>query len=133
MNQELKYVRRRRASVLIALLVVVALSSGICSALRRGVAPEGGPVEKAAGSSAPKASQEPRPQPSDPSNPPDPSNTSDAFDPQPINAGFPGLTTFRGNATRTYYGEGPVPHRPHVLWRYPSSGGLCSESTDESG
>ncbi|HET6771249.1 MAG TPA: PQQ-binding-like beta-propeller repeat protein [Actinomycetota bacterium] len=47
----------------------------------------------------------------------------------PINTAFAGLTTFRGNATRTYYGEGPVPAKPKVLWRYPSFGGLCSNSS----
>ena len=50
--------------------------------------------------------------------------------PQPINTGVAGLTTFRGNATRTYYGEGPVPTDPKILWRYPTSGGLCRESSD---
>ena len=49
--------------------------------------------------------------------------------PGPINTGFPGLTTFRGNATRTYYGEGPVPKDPEILWQYPSSGSLCGESS----
>jgi outer membrane protein assembly factor BamB len=51
--------------------------------------------------------------------------------PGPINTAFPGLTTFRGNASRSYYGEGPMPSDPGVLWRYPQSGGLCSESTNE--
>jgi outer membrane protein assembly factor BamB len=51
-----------------------------------------------------------------------------------INPKVPGLTTFRGNLTRSYYGEGPVPRRsPRILWRYPERGGLCSLSTDESG
>ena len=50
-----------------------------------------------------------------------------------INPEFPGVTTFRGNLTRTYYGQGPVPRRPRVLWRYPSSGGMCADSTDETG
>jgi outer membrane protein assembly factor BamB len=50
-----------------------------------------------------------------------------------INADVPGITTFRGNLTRSYYGEGPVPRRPRILWRFPSSGGLCSPSTDETG
>jgi hypothetical protein len=45
----------------------------------------------------------------------------------------PGLTTFRGNLTRSYHGEGPVPRRPKVLWRYPRTGALCSRSADESG
>jgi hypothetical protein len=50
--------------------------------------------------------------------------------PGPINTAFPGLTTFRGNATRDYYGEGPLPEDPVVLWRYPTSGGLCSSSNN---
>jgi outer membrane protein assembly factor BamB len=41
-----------------------------------------------------------------------------------------GLLTFRGSATRTYYGEGPVPSDPEVLWSYPgASGGMCAQST----
>ena len=51
----------------------------------------------------------------------------------PVNPDFPGITTFRGNLTRSYYGEGPVPRRPRVLWRYPRSGGMCADSTDETG
>ena len=43
--------------------------------------------------------------------------------PGPINTSFPGLTTFRGNATRNYYGEGPLPKHPQILWQYPQSGG----------
>jgi hypothetical protein len=53
--------------------------------------------------------------------------------PGPINTKFPGLTTFRGNATRDYYGEGPVPTHPKIRWRYPASGGLCSTSADIKG
>ncbi len=51
----------------------------------------------------------------------------------PINTAFPGLTTFRGNASRSFYGEGPVPKRPTVLWRYPATGGLCGQSSDQEG
>jgi hypothetical protein len=50
-----------------------------------------------------------------------------------INPDVPGITTFRGNLTRSYYGEGPVPRRPRILWRYPRRGALCSQSADESG
>ena len=53
-----------------------------------------------------------------------------ATTPGPINTSFPGLTTFRGNATRSYYGEGPLPTDPVVLWKYPTSGGLCSLSNN---
>ncbi len=41
----------------------------------------------------------------------------------------PGLTMFRGNPTRTYYGGGPVPDNPSVLWSYPDSG-MCSTATN---
>lgn len=46
-----------------------------------------------------------------------------------------GLLSFRGNPTRTFYGKGPVPTAPQVIWTFPaeSSGGLCSQSSDEQG
>src|SRR4029079_115297 len=53
--------------------------------------------------------------------------------PIPINTAFPGLTTFRGNATRDYYGEGPAPRHPVIRWSYPESGELCSTSADAAG
>ncbi len=40
-----------------------------------------------------------------------------------------GLTMFRGNPTRTYYGEPPVPSDPEVLWSYPAGGQLCGSSS----
>ncbi|MBT8207261.1 MAG: hypothetical protein KJO18_03215, partial [Acidimicrobiia bacterium] len=39
-----------------------------------------------------------------------------------------GLTMFRGNPSRTYYGEGPVPVAPEVSWRFPDSA-MCGESS----
>jgi outer membrane protein assembly factor BamB len=53
--------------------------------------------------------------------------------PGPINTTFEGMTTFRGNATRSWYGSGPVPERPVIAWTYPASGGLCSHSSDQHG
>lgn len=47
--------------------------------------------------------------------------------PGPVNTTFEGLTTFRGNATRTYHGEGPVPLDPVIGWRTPSER-MCSVS-----
>lgn len=45
-----------------------------------------------------------------------------------------GLWTFRGNAQRSLSGVGPIPRaEPRVLWRYPSSGGMCATSSDETG
>lgn len=49
-----------------------------------------------------------------------------------ISSSVSGLLTFRGNATRTYYGQGPVPQHPKVLWSYPGSS-MCSESHDLDG
>jgi hypothetical protein len=40
-----------------------------------------------------------------------------------------GLTMFRGNPTRTFYGTGPISDSPSQIWRYPDSG-MCSESTN---
>jgi hypothetical protein len=41
----------------------------------------------------------------------------------------PGLTMFRGNPTRTFYGTGPLSDSPEVAWTYPE-GGMCSQSTN---
>jgi hypothetical protein len=41
-----------------------------------------------------------------------------------------GYTTFRGNPTRSWYGEGPVPENPQILWTYPENGGMCGSSSD---
>ena len=41
-----------------------------------------------------------------------------------------GLTMFRGNPSRTWYGTGSLPDNPRVLWRYPDTP-MCSESSDK--
>jgi outer membrane protein assembly factor BamB len=41
----------------------------------------------------------------------------------------PGMLTFRGNQTRSYYGEGPVPTAPRVVWQYPQDDAMCSNSS----
>ena len=41
----------------------------------------------------------------------------------------PGLTMFRGNPTRTFYGTGPIADSPSIVWTYPETG-MCSESTN---
>jgi hypothetical protein len=40
----------------------------------------------------------------------------------------PGLTMFRGNPTRTYYGTGPLSARPSQTWKYPGVP-MCSSSS----
>ncbi len=47
----------------------------------------------------------------------------------PFGSTVTGLLTFRGNPTRTYYGEGPIPDTPTLEWRYPEDA-MCSQSTD---
>lgn len=62
--------------------------------------------------SPPTAQKPPPPKPADPPPPPKPTG------PQPINTDFAGVTCFRGNETRTYYGEGPIPTGKVVIkWR----------------
>lgn len=39
-----------------------------------------------------------------------------------------GVTMFRGNPTRTFYGSGPVPNQPEEAWRYPGSP-MCATSS----
>ncbi|MCP3971054.1 MAG: PQQ-binding-like beta-propeller repeat protein [Rhodobacteraceae bacterium] len=41
-----------------------------------------------------------------------------------------GILAFRGNPTRTWYGTGPLPRSPRVLWK---RGPFCGASTDEHG
>lgn len=53
---------------------------------------------------------------------------------RPYGDKVPGLLTFRGNPTRTYYGTGPIPRtRPTEKWAFPRSGAMCSTSVDEHG
>jgi hypothetical protein len=51
----------------------------------------------------------------------------DVKTPGPVNKKVLGLTTFRGNLSRSYYGEGPVPSDPVIRWREPQAK-LCSTS-----
>ena len=73
------------------------------------------------------------PLPSMPQTPSLPPSPTPEPSPEPANTGFDGITTFRGNESRSYYGEGPVPADPRILWRYPAEGSLCSNSSDEHG
>jgi len=53
---------------------------------------------------------------------------------KPYGTKVSGLLTFRGNPTRSYFGTGPALRtKPTQLWRFPQSGSLCHESTDEKG
>jgi hypothetical protein len=44
---------------------------------------------------------------------------------KPWGTTVPGLLTFRGNPTRTFYGTGPIPDNPEIKWQYPENQLLC--------
>jgi outer membrane protein assembly factor BamB len=41
-----------------------------------------------------------------------------------------GVLTFRGNPTRSWYGTGPMPTAPQVLWSFPADDSMCGNSSD---
>lgn len=41
-----------------------------------------------------------------------------------------GVLMFRGNFTHTYYGEGPVPKNPKILWKFPTNTVMSSPSSE---
>lgn len=119
---------RLRFAGVVAVLVVAtaAVASWRFGLLTGGESPAGAsrPVDGAPGSPpAPSSPGDDTPDSPEPA--PSPSES-----PAPINTGVEGLTTFRGNASRTYHGRGPVPEDPEILWRYPTSGGLCGTSVN---
>ncbi|MGH9226331.1 MAG: PQQ-binding-like beta-propeller repeat protein [Acidimicrobiales bacterium] len=86
--------------------------------------------------SSPLANEEAFPAPTDPLTTATPStttavttSTSTSTSTTTRPPAVPGLLTFRGNATRTYYGQGPVPASPAVLRRFPDQP-MCSESAE---
>ena len=48
---------------------------------------------------------------------------------QPWGSTVTGLLTFRGNPTRSYHGQGPVPAQPKVRWKFPESA-MCGQSAE---
>jgi PQQ-like domain len=112
--------RHRRVALSAALAVAVGGGAAVVWWWSLREAPAGEPPPAARAAPSPSATVTPSPRPTEAT-------------PEPINTGVQGLTTFRGNATRTYYGEGPIPRDPEILWRYPASGSMCSKSTDQEG
>jgi PQQ-like domain len=111
--------QRLRAQRVVALAVLVVAALAVARVITASAT--GG--DRATGAS--EASARAKPAPSRPATP---------VAAGPVNPRVAGLTTFRGNLTRTYYGEGPIPRRaPRILWRFPRTGGLCARSSDEHG
>ena len=125
-----KYGFRRLVALLLVLaLAVLVWRSGVIGSLL-GTASETGGVPATTAPTAAGTGQATTPSTAPTTVSPSPDQAGVAT-PGPINSTFPGITTFRGNATRSWYGLGPLPTDPVVLWRYPTSGGLCSRSNNE--
>jgi outer membrane protein assembly factor BamB len=118
----IRHASGRRIPFAVAVVVLVGVLAGILT-LRLDRFGE----ERAGASPSPRGTRK-----NSPSVVPSPKPKSKPTTIGPINASFDGITTFRGNATRSWYGEGPVPRNPQVLWRYPSTGSLCSFSSDQN-
>src|SRR5256714_10438673 len=104
----------------VAIIVVVGVALGVWGDRGSG-SPAAAPTPASPNAISPSASA------SIPSTPP---TTTPAPTPGPIDPAHPGLLTFRGNWTRTYDGQGPVPRKPVIRWRYPTAGSLCASSHD---
>ncbi len=125
--------RRRRRRVLVGVLAVLALGA-VSVRLAFGATSHPAAIE-----ADPSAAASPTASPT--AAPPAGSAATTApppfegwVDPASVGEPYPGATvdgllTFRGNPTRTYYGEGPVPAAPEELWRYPDDA-MCSLSKD---
>ena len=48
----------------------------------------------------------------------------------PINTAYAGVSMFRGNGHRAFYGVGPVPDRPRELWHFPREGVMSAPSSE---
>ncbi len=116
--------RGRRVAVIAAVVVVMAASAGAIAVValrdresggggRRAVPPETPPDSTAAAAAAPYEGWV------------DPASAGRPY----YGATIPGLLTFRGNPTRTYSGQGPMPGAPRPVWRYPGAA-MCSVSED---
>jgi len=131
--------RRRRNQILLGVAVAVLAVGGLVASV---VAGHGGGDEDAAGSRS-SGGQFPAAgtvKTTGAEAPTSSSTVSTAPPPDvlvdPASVGKPwgstvdGLLTFRGNPTRTWYGKGPVPSSPGVLWRFPDSA-MCAQSSDK--
>jgi hypothetical protein len=122
---------RRRLVVAIAAAAVLAAGTAVAWSQ---VLDDPGPGEEGtvgtSPPSPPSSSTTTAPAPTTTTVPPfegwvDPASSGEPFP----RARVQGILTFRGNPTRSWYGEGPVPRRPEHQWSYPD-GAMCSESSE---
>ncbi len=120
--------RRRLVGALVAVLMVGAMVGAAAFAVRRPV------VEPAPAATPPPTTAITTTAPTSTTTRPAATTTTTA--PLPAaRVGEPwgstlGVTMFRGNPTRTYYGTGPFPpSAPAEVWRFPEEDPLCGRST----
>ncbi|MGH9015807.1 MAG: PQQ-binding-like beta-propeller repeat protein [Acidimicrobiia bacterium] len=119
--------RWKRAALAVAFAVVAAGAGTGVVLLRTDDGGEPEPVARRSSSTA--ATTTTAPAPTTTTAPPFRGWVDPATVGQPYGATVPGVLTFRGNPTRTYYGQGPIPVAPRALWQYPGRS-MCSRSED---
>ena len=142
--------RARAVPVRVTLLGIAALAALVLPVLLAGTPERAGEVS-AGSTHDPPPARDPAPPPA---TPPQPLTTSPAVPPPPSPEVSPetpaeepdtwvdgttfgqppagttqGVLTFRGSPTRSWYGTGPVPRDPILLWRFPQNENMCSFSS----
>ena len=131
-----------RRFVFVGVLLVIAGGLAVVGAIYAAAAVSGGGEPEAVLLPAPTPTATPTQTPTPPPVPtatplPTPTPTPTPYqgwvDPASVGAPYgtevEGLLTFRGNPTRTYYGQGPVPSSPSIQWVYPDSTTMCGPTT----
>jgi hypothetical protein len=120
--------RRRRGRILaiVAAGVVVAVAAGGGVVLLTGDDEGGGPARRASSTETTTTTTAAA---TTTTAPPFVGFVDPASVGQPYGTTVPGVLTFRGNPTRTYYGQGPIPAAPRAVWQYPGAS-MCSLSDD---
>ncbi len=128
---------RRRWMVALALLLALGMAAGAGILSSRGglpeashAAPNGDQMSGGASTTTVAVSTGSGQPGSSGGYPAAPTRTNASAATAPINQGYAGLSMFRGNARRSYYGEGPVPKAPRLLWRFPKDGPMSSPSSE---
>jgi outer membrane protein assembly factor BamB len=111
---------------------VIAAGIVVTAAASTGMRSRSGDVRAAPVATAPSTTTEPAVTTT--TTPPPPPRFEGWVDPASVGqpyytATVRGLLTFRGNPTRTYYGQGPIPGAPRPVWQYPGAP-MCSISED---
>ena len=120
-------IKRRRQQRSLAVLATLVLGIGACVAASGDEGGDDGPDRTVAEALAGR-SGEPTSTSTPTTTPPfegwvDPASSGEMWSDE-----VEGILTFRGNPTRSFYGSGPMPKAPEVLWSFPDEA-MCGESS----